>query len=237
MTAAGSVVGARAIGAHSGETLVLAALQHGPRWNERLSGLKRLGAELTRRTSIVVESDVVGVTLDAAELFTLPLLYWGGAGAVSSFGSAGIDALRRYLSAGGMLWIDANDGSSGQGFDASVRSTLSEVLPTVPLAPVARQHVLHKTFYLLDALPGRVLLRPTVEGVSVGARLAVIYTQNDVMGALNRVGGSYEFDCAPGGETQRELAIRHAVNTVMYAMCLDYKDDAVHVPLIMKRRR
>ena len=27
------------------------------------------------------------------------------------------------------------------------------------------------------------------------------------------------------------------VNLVMYALCLDYKDDAVHLPVIMNRRR
>ena len=27
------------------------------------------------------------------------------------------------------------------------------------------------------------------------------------------------------------------VNVVMYALCLDYKDDQVHLPYILKRRR
>jgi hypothetical protein len=27
------------------------------------------------------------------------------------------------------------------------------------------------------------------------------------------------------------------INLCMYALCLDYKDDAVHLPLIMQKRR
>ena len=49
--------------------------------------------------------------------------------------------------------------------------------------------------------------------------------------------GNYDFPCEPGGEKQRELAFRMGVNFVMYALCLDYKSDQVHVPFIMKRRR
>jgi len=38
------------------------------------------------------------------------------------------------------------------------------------------------------------------------------------------------------GERQREQAIRLSVNIVLYALCLDYKDDQVHAPFIMRRR-
>ena len=48
--------------------------------------------------------------------------------------------------------------------------------------------------------------------------------------------GTWRYPIAPGGEHQRELAIRLGVNVVMYALCLDYKDDQVHAPFIMRRR-
>jgi hypothetical protein len=41
----------------------------------------------------------------------------------------------------------------------------------------------------------------------------------------------------PGGEHQREMAFRMGVNLCMYALCLDYKDDSVHLETIMNRRR
>ena len=41
----------------------------------------------------------------------------------------------------------------------------------------------------------------------------------------------------PGGEPQREQAYRLGINLVMYALCLDYKDDHTHVMRLLKRRR
>jgi hypothetical protein len=40
----------------------------------------------------------------------------------------------------------------------------------------------------------------------------------------------------PGGDGQRERAIRLAVNVSMYALCSNYKDDQVHAPFLMRRR-
>ena len=37
------------------------------------------------------------------------------------------------------------------------------------------------------------------------------------------------------GGDQREMAFRLGVNIVMYALCLDYKTDQVHLPSIMER--
>ena len=34
-----------------------------------------------------------------------------------------------------------------------------------------------------------------------------------------------------------EMAARWGINIVMYAMCLDYKADQVHIPFILKRRQ
>ena len=34
-----------------------------------------------------------------------------------------------------------------------------------------------------------------------------------------------------------ETAVRWGINAVMYALCLDYKSDQVHIPFILKRRR
>ena len=60
---------------------------------------------------------------------------------------------------------------------------------------------------------------------------------HDLAGALSRDNlGSYSFPVTPGGDAQREQAFRFAVNLVMYALCLDYKDDQVHAPFIMRRR-
>jgi len=39
----------------------------------------------------------------------------------------------------------------------------------------------------------------------------------------------------PGGERQREMALRTGVNIVMYALTGNYKADQVHVPALLER--
>jgi len=227
--------GARALGDAS--KLVIGVVQHGGSWNPRPTALRRLGWELTRRTSIETSNEPVPVRLDRAALHRHPLLVLAGAGSFPAFSEAERAALRRHLQYGGFLLADAADGSDGTGFDASVRRELTKVLPAAPLRPVARDHVLNKSFYLLDRQGGRLLVKPWVEAQALDGRLAVVYSQNDLGGAWARSElGEWEFPCSPGGEAQRETAIRIGVNVAMYALCTDYKDDAVHLPFILRRR-
>ena len=215
-----------------------ALAKHGGRWDARASGLRRLAWELQRRTSVEVLLEARPLALDSAQLFEHPFLYLSGDGDFPAFTASEVENLRRYLTFGGFLFCDANDGSDGAGFDAAIRRELARVLPQNPLAVLPATHVIFKSFFLLDSAPGRFLNKPHLEACLVNKRAAVVYSQNDVMGALNRdESGTWEFEPAPGGTRQRELASRLAVNLAMYALCLDYKDDAVHLPLIMKRRQ
>jgi hypothetical protein len=217
--------------------LVLGLVQHGGQWNPRPSALRRLGWELTRRTSIETANDAVPVRLDRPGLHRHPFLVLAGAGSLPPLAEAERAALRRHLQYGGFLLVDSADGSDGSGFDAAVRRELARVLPAAPLRPVARDHVLHKSFYLLDRQGGRLLVKPWLEAQELDGRLAVVYSQNDLGGAWARSElGDWEFACTPGGEAQRETAIRLGVNVAMYALCTDYKDDAVHLPFILRRR-
>ncbi len=227
--------GAHALG--DGSKLAIGVVQHGGSWNPRPSALRRLGWELTRRTSIEITNEPVPVRLDRPGLHRHPMLVLAGAGSLPPFSEAERAALRRHLQYGGFLLVDSADGSDGSGFDASVRRELAKVLPAAPLAPVGRDHVINKAFYLLDRQAGRLLVKPWIEAQALDGRLAVVYSQNDLGGAWARSElGDWEYPCTPGGEAQRETAIRIGVNVAMYALCTDYKDDAVHLPFIMRRR-
>jgi hypothetical protein len=215
-----------------------AVARHGGRWDGRLSGLRRISWEVQRRTSVEVLPDARPFALSSPEIFEYPFLYLGGDGGFPPFSTAEVENLRRYLTFGGFLLADANDGSDGEGFDASFRREIARVLPRSPLTPVPSTHVVFKSFFLLDSAPGRLLNKPQLLAASVGKRAAVMYSQNDLAGAWSRGElGDYEFDVTPGGEPQRELAVRLGINLCMYALCLDYKDDAVHLPLILNKRR
>ncbi len=231
-------VARRALAFGDSARFIPAVAQHGGRWDTRLSGLRRLAWELQRRTSVDVIPDARPFSLASPKLFEHPFLYLGGDGEMPPLGAAEIENLRRYLTFGGFLLADANDGSNGTGFDVAFRREVTRVLPQSPLTPVPSTHVVFKSFFMLDAAPGRLLVKPQLEACFVGKRAAVMYSQNDLAGAWNRdEAGGYELEVVPGGEAQREVAFRLGINLCMYALCLDYKDDAVHLKSIMAKRR
>jgi hypothetical protein len=234
---AGAALPGRAREGVASSPVTIGQVVHDGRWNPRPSALKRLGWELARRTSIETSPEPVPVRLEAPGLHRHPLLYLAGEGPLPPLSDAARAALRRHLQFGGLLLTDSADGAEGGPFDATLRRELARLLPAAPLAPIPQAHVLYKTFYLLDRQGGRVAVKPWLEGVSLDGRLAVIHSQNDLGGAWARSDlGDWEYPCTPGGEPQRETAIRLGVNLAMYALCTDYKDDAVHLPFIMKRR-
>jgi hypothetical protein len=227
---------ARALGDSS--RIRLARLHLADLPDPRPTALRRLAWELERRTSLLAVPDPIVVGPANPELFRYPLVLLSGDRSFPQPSEAEIARLRRYLTLGGCLLIDSAEGRAGGAFDASVRKLMASVLPGDMPARVPDDHVLWKSFYLLRSASGRLLAAPYLEGVERDRRLAVIYTQNDLCGALARDGyGRWEHDVVPGGEEQREQAFRFAVNIVMYALCLDYKTEQAHIDFIMRTRR
>jgi hypothetical protein len=204
------------------------------------NGLHRLAWELDKRTAIDVDLDSPVVTPASDKLHETPFLYLAGDREIALPDQAGLESLRRFLTFGGFLLVDSAEGSTDGAFDHSVRRLVEAVFPPpgTGFEVVPQDHVVYKSFYLLDQPVGRLAIAPAMEGVTRDGRLVVAYVQNDLAGAWSRDNfGNYEFPCEPGGERQRELAFRMGINLVMYALCLDYKTDQVHVPFIMRRRR
>ena len=204
----------------------------------RPTALRRLAWELERRTSLVTNPEPIELGPGSPDFFRYPLCVLSGDRGFAMPVQADLLRLRRYLTFGGCLFIDSAEGRAGGAFDDSVRKLLARVLPGDVPKPVPADHVLWKSFYILRENPGRVLVSPTLIGVERDRRLAVIYTQNDICGAMARDGfGRWEHDVVPGGDEQRELCFRFAVNVVMYALCLDYKTEQAHIDFIMRTRR
>lgn len=204
----------------------------------RPDALRRMLWEVEKRTSIEVSPEVPLLHLsEVGELHRRPLLYFAGDRAFAMPSDEDLGRLRRHLTMGGMLLLDSAEGRAGGGFDQSVRAMLLRLLPSSPLGRLSDEHVLYRSFYLLRVPAGRVLALPYLEAVLIGGRAAVVYSQNDLGGAWARDRyGQWQYDVVPGGELQREQTFRLGVNLAMYALCLDYKADQVHVPFIMRRR-
>jgi len=215
-----------------------AQLIHGGNWNPRPTALRRLLWELAKRTSVEVAADGVPVAADSRELFFHPLLYWAADGEFPPLDTASRAALARYITFGGFVVCDSVDGQENGGAVASFERELKAIIEDTPLQVIPRGHVIYKSFYLLDRAQGRTLASDDLLGIQRDNRVSVVITRNDLGGAYARDNfGLYLHEVVPGGDTQRESAFRLGVNLIMYALCLDYKEDQVHIPFILKKRR
>jgi hypothetical protein len=227
----------RAMG--EGTHLTIAKLQYAANgWDPRPSSLRRLLLEVEKRTSIKVETDIPVVNGESADMFDYPLLSLSGERGFDPLPEKVISNVRTFLKAGGFLFVDSAEGVSDGPFSRSVDRAFGRIFPDKKLAPIPKDHVLYKSFYLIDEPLGRVKVSERMRAVFDNDRLLAVVCPNDLMGAWARDNfGNWEYAVSPGGERQREMAFRLGINLVMYALTVNYKADQVHVPFILKRRQ
>ena len=219
------------------------------------AGLRGLSEVLAQRTSVEPGAPI-GINLDEDDLSLLTFLYWPITDTQTTPSAAAYVRLNDYLRSGGMILFDTRDGDiaglGGPDGSAALQA-LAAPLDVPPLAPIPADHVLTRTFYLLDDFPGRyqgnrvwaeappadavategVPFRNLNDGVSpviIGGNSWAEAWAIDKRGLPSfTVGASFE------GERQREMAYRFGVNLMMYVLTGNYKSDQVHVPALLER--
>lgn len=221
------------------------------------AGLLGLGDRLRERTSIEPEPPM-GINIETDELAFYPFLYWPISTAQPLPSAAAYAKLNRYLRTGGLILFDTRDGdvaglSGGASPEAQHLQRLAAGLDVPPLEQIPADHVLTRTFYLLQAFPGRFMAASLwVEAAPLDAEKAEgmpFRNLNDgvtpvVIGA-NDWAGAWAVDDAglpmfpvgrgAAGERQREIAYRFGINLVMHVLTGNYKSDQVHVPALLER--
>jgi hypothetical protein len=217
--------------------VLLTGNQTGP---ARGSAPARWSWELIQRTSAPARLHPTVVRADDPAIVDAPFLYWSGDADVAPLTSAEIAGLRRFFALGGILLVDdAGAGNHGERspFGTGARREIARVLPDSTPIALGTDHVLFRTFYLLRRAEGRVEGPSSLEAIVRGGQAQVLFSEHDLGGALARgAAGVWEQPVVPGGDIQREHAIRLAVNIAMYVLCSNYKDDQVHAPFLMRRR-
>ena len=194
--------------------------------------------ELGRFTSVEVSGEVPHLGPSDPKLFEHPLIILAGATGFAPLSAEHRAQLGLFLRSGGMLFIDDISGLHESDFAASVQRELKAIFPTEPLARLDRGHALHRSFFLIQRVVGRLALRPYVEGITLGDISPVVFSRNDLLGALARDNAGVPlYACVPGGEDQRMWAFKLSINMVMYALTLNYKLDATHVRALLEKRR
>ena len=217
-------------------------------------GLATVSRALNARTSLN-PGEPMGLDPARDELAFHPLIYWPIVPDRPLPSAQAITRIAAYMKQGGTILFDTRDALNQRPGGAPtpeqlwLRRLLSNVdVPELELVP--RDHVVTKTFYLLDNFVGRTTIgqtwiealppdtgdrtnRPVRSGDNVSP---IIITSNDLAGAwaVSRNGDAL-YPLVPGTGRQREMAIRAGVNIVMYTLTGNYKADQVHVRDLLER--
>ena len=229
----------------------LAYVQTGDNQIDQISraGLTGLSAVLRARTSVEPDAPM-GVDVDRDELSFFPFLYWPMTETQPRLSPRARDKLVEFLRNGGTILFDTRDQQYGT---LSVQGTIAPAGPggqklreildglEVPaLIPTPQDHILTKSFYLIQDFPGRwqgsTLWVERATGRANDGVSSIIIGSSDWAGAWAiGANGRPMLPVTPGGEAQREIAFRFGVNVVMYVLTGNYKADQVHVPAILER--
>jgi hypothetical protein len=221
-------------------------------------GLLGLSDKLWQRTSIEPMMPM-GVDIEKDELAFFPFLYWPVAAGAPQPSDAAYAKLNQYLRTGGMILFDTRDADLA-GFGGGVTpegqalQVIASGLDIPPLEPIPLDHVLTRTFYLLQDFPGRhqnvqvwveaapnasaeaadgMPFRNLNDGVTPvvigGADWASAWATDDIGVPLVPIGRGF------AGEQQREIAYRFGINLIMHVLTGNYKSDQVHVPALLER--
>jgi len=218
-------------------------------------GLETLTRVLEQRTSFSGgEPAAVDPSHDALSLY--PMIYWPISPAAPQPSAQAKARLVTYMKQGGMIVFDTRDALTAR---ANAQPTpeaqwLRELargldIPELEVAP--HDHVITKTFYLLEGFVGRytngetyveaLAPEPEEPGVARPVRATdsvspVVIVANDLAGAwAEDKNGDPLYPLTPGAPRQREMALRGGVNLVMYTLTGNYKSDQVHVHDLLQR--
>ena len=218
-------------------------------------GLLTLSRILSQRTSLS-PGEPIGLDPARDELAFYPLIYWPIVASRPQPPAAAITRITAFMKGGGTVIFDTRDALNARpgGPPTPEALWLRKLLAGVDvpeLEPVPRDHVVTKSFYLIDGFVGRTTIGQTwiealpppdpndtqVHAARAGDGVSpIIITSNDLAAAWAAdEDGQPLYPLVPGGARQRELALRGGVNLVMYTLTGNYKADQVHARDIIER--
>lgn len=206
------------------------------------AGLTGLSQEIARRSAIEPDTPM-GIDIDNDPLLFFPMIYWPVSTEARPLAPETAQKVSAYLQSGGLIVFDTQDADVAMLRTGAPHPGLVAILESIdipPLGQIPADHVLTKSFYLLQEFPGRfaggpVWVEANPDGASRDGTSGVVIGANDwatawAQGARGEAAAPIE-----GGERQREMAVRFGVNLAMYALTGNYKADQVHVPDILER--
>ena len=173
-----------------------------------------VAVETQKRTSLMISTEIKAVSpVDDMQRYPFLVLHVEeipDSGAVLAL-TAG---LKRFISAGGFLWVyNAATPEKRFAVDAWVRKLAGQLLPEYPLQALGGKSIIYRSFYDLTGEKDLFIN----EGAMAGEDILLLYTP-------------FSF------RKVTEKQIRFMINVIEYAVCSNYKDEQTHIEYILKKR-
>jgi len=192
---------------------------------------------LTQTTSVKVGAEKRILTLGDPDLFESPFLVFTTQTKIE-WSDQEREILKRYLSGGGFLLVEDRSGQKNGSFDYSFRQEMKKIFPEKSFKIIPRDHAIYRSFYLLRSIGGRKIVNNYFEGLEIDGRIALVYSQNDLLGAWAKdIFGNYLYECEPGKQAQRWESEKCMINIILYSLTGSYKTDKIHIPFIEEKLR
>jgi hypothetical protein len=149
------------------------------------------------------------VKLSSAEIFGFPLVIMTGEGTFQ-LPDREREHLRRFVERGGFLLASA--GCSSKDWDRAFRREMAQVFPEATLQALGMDHPVFHTVYEIKELQGWHGKPRPLEGIHLGRRLGVLYSQD----GLNDTAHTQGCCCCGGNEITNAIQIN--VNILGYAL-------------------
>jgi hypothetical protein len=162
-----------------------------------------------KESAIATSRRFHAVKLASEELFNFPLVIMTGEGSFQLTDEER-DNLRRFVSRGGFLLASA--GCSSSDWDRSFRREMSRTFPETPLRAIGMDHPVFHTVYDIKELTAKHGAPKPLEGISMGGRLGVLYSQD----GLNDTAHTQGCCCCGGNEIRNAEQVN--VNILAYAL-------------------
>ncbi len=207
------------------------------------AGLNGLSLILYGRSSVEpAEPHAVDPETDALDVY--PILFLSLPDDPEPLTSLAVARLNDYMRSGGALFVDTRQGGAiGAGTSFDGLDSVLAGLDRPPLAPVTDDHVLARSFYLLDGFPGRYSGRRLWIEATGGEKKErrgdgvsrLFVGDADYLAAWAIDERRQPLFSVDGGDQAREMARRFGINLVIYVLTGNYKEDQVHLPALLER--
>jgi hypothetical protein len=211
--------------------LQIGKLRYGDGWDTAPRALHNLLTALNETVGVAASTRTEAIPLTLEEMTRFPLLYMHGRYRFR-VGAAQQEALKDYISRGGVLFADACCGSSN--FDQSFRALMKQMFPDQPMKEIPADHeifseavghsIKHVTRRRLATAEARATLTmrtetgpPLLEGIEIDGRYVVIYSRYDISCALE-----HQASLSCDGYVEDDAA-KIAINVILYSMLQDIR--------------